>query len=561
MDQTELDKILHQGEGTRIEFKEAQNGVPTSLYDTVCSFLNHEGGIILLGIGDDATVLGLNEQNLKNLKQDIVTALNNPDVLSPIFPLPVEEVTHLSGTLLYVRVPLSSFVHKHNNIIYDRENDSDFRVTNEARIADLYARKRNIFTENQIFPHLQIADLNLSLFDKVRARLALVNANHPWLEASNERILRDARLLRRDFATGEEGLTLAAALIFGTDEVIGNILPAYRVDILERRANMDRWDDRLLLKTNLIDSYLQALAFIKSKWPEKFYQDNSGERKDLRELIFRELVGNIIIHREYNNALPTEVIIYEDRVEAINPNRPRFRGPLNLDTFEAEPKNPNIRAFFNVLTWADEIGSGVKNMNKFVVAYTGGTHPIFIEDESFRSIIPMVAYLVGQNYQLYLHLTDLTEDQLGHDRIERLKGLSLDSRLKDMQDWDELAIALRGSWQEKRGELEKLRLLINNHLTFTDLKKRGSWEEKRGELLQKRTRVLLAVLLLTTLPISIEELADILGYKKKESLREGYLNPLRSHRLIEYTIPQANSPNQRYRITQRGINFLMGSVI
>lgn len=561
MDQTELNKILDQGEGVRIEFKEAQNGVPASFYDTVCSFLNHEGGIIFLGIGDDSTVLGLNRQNLKNLKQDIVTALNNPDVLSPIFPLPVEEVEHPNGTILYIRVPLSSFVHKHHNIIYDRENDSDFRITNEARIADLYARKRNIFTENQIFPHLRITDLNPSLFDKVRTRLALVDANHPWLEASNERILRDARLLRRDYATGEEGLTLAAALIFGTDEVIGNILPAYRIDILERRDNMDRWDDRLLLKTNLIDSYLQALAFIKSKWPEKFYQDNSGERKDLRELIFRELVGNIIIHREYNNALPTEVIIYNDRVEAINPNRPRFRGPLNLDTFEAEPKNPNIRAFFNVLTWADEIGSGVKNMNKFVVAYTGGAHPIFIEDESFRSVIPMVTYLVGEHYQLYLHLADLTEEQLGQDRIERLKGLSLDANLKDKQDWDELAIALGRSWQEKRGELENLRLLINSNLKIDDLKKRGSWEEKRGELLQKRTRVLLAILLLTTLPVSIEELADTLGYKKKESLREGYLNPLRNHKLIEYTMAQVNSPNQKYRITPRGINFLMGSVI
>jgi len=53
MDQTELYKILAQGEGVRIEFKEAQNGVPASFYDTVCAFLNHEGGIILLGVKDD----------------------------------------------------------------------------------------------------------------------------------------------------------------------------------------------------------------------------------------------------------------------------------------------------------------------------------------------------------------------------------------------------------------------------------------------------------------------------------------------------------------------------
>ena len=561
MDQTELNKILNQGEGVRIEFKEAQNGIPASFYDTICSFLNREGGVIILGVQDNGTVLGLNGQNLKSLKQDIVTALNNPDVLSPIFPLPVEEVVHPTGTLLYIRIPLSSFVHKHRNVIYDRENDSDFRVTNEARIADLYARKRNTFTENQILPYLRITDLDRSLFDKVRARLSLVDANHPWLEASNERILRDARLLRRDYATGEEGLTLAAALIFGTDEVIGNILPAYRIDMLERRDNMDRWDDRLLMKTNLIDSYLQALSFIKSKWPEKFYQDNTGERKDLRELIFRELVGNIIIHREYNNALPTEVIIYDDRVEAINPNRLRFRGPLNLDTFEAEPKNPNIRAFFNVLTWADEIGSGVKNMNKFVVAYSGGTHPIFIEDESFRSVIPMVTYLVGENYQLYLHLSDLTEDQLGRDRIERLKGLSLDVRLKDKQNWDELALALVWSWEEKSVELEKLRLLINSDLKKIDLKKVWSSEEKSVELLKKRTKVIIAILLLTTVPTTIEDLADTLEYKSKPRFREDYIKPLRDSKLIEYTLERANDPNQQYQITQRGINFLMGSVI
>lgn len=43
MDQTELNKTLDQGEGIRIEFKEAQNGVPSSFYDTICSFLNREG--------------------------------------------------------------------------------------------------------------------------------------------------------------------------------------------------------------------------------------------------------------------------------------------------------------------------------------------------------------------------------------------------------------------------------------------------------------------------------------------------------------------------------------
>lgn len=563
MEVRELHRVLAQGEGLRIEFKKAQNGVPDTLYDTVSSFLNREGGVILLGVDNDGNVLGLNGQNLMQLKQNLVTALNNPDVINPPFALAVNEVVHGNDPLLYIRVPVSSFIHKHGNVIYDRENDSDFRITDEARIAEMYARKRNVFTENQIYPSLRIEDLDTSIFDKVKSRIVLVNANHPWLAAgySNERLLRDARFLRRDFTTGEEGLTLAAAMVFGTDEVIGNLLPAYRIDILVRRENKDRYDDRLLLKTNLIDSYLKALQFIKDQWPEKFWQDADGNRKDLRELIFRELVANIIIHREYNSAKPTEVVIHEDRVEATNPNRKRFTGPLDLETFEAEPKNPNLRAFFNILTWADEIGSGVRNMNKFVASYTGGAHPVFIEDEPFKSTVPMVLYKLGSNSELYLHLAQLSEKQLGADKTTLLQELPLDLRYKNVNDLDELALKLVRSWVGKSGELANVRFLPNRDLTVDKLKKVGSWPEKSGELLKKRARILLSSLMLALSPISLDELASILGYRSKERYRDDYVKPLKDNRLVEYTLEQANDPNQQYVITSRGKLFLGGSSI
>jgi len=561
MDERELHRILAQGEGFRIEFKEAQNGVPDTLYDTVSAFLNREGGVILLGVDDNGNVLGLNGQNLMQLKQNVVTALNNPDVINPPFALAVNEVVHGNDTLLYIRVPISSFIHKNGNVIYDRENDSDFRITDEARIAEMYARKRNVFSENQIFPNLRIQDLDATLFDKVKSRIALVNANHPWLATGyfNERILRDARFLRRDFTTGQEGLTLAAALVFGTDEVIGNLLPAYRIDILVRRENKDRWDDRLLLKTNLIDSYLQALQFIKNQWPEKFWQDADGNRKDLRELIFRELVANIIIHREYNSATPTEVVIYEDRVEATNPNRRRFTGPLDLETFEAEPKNPNIRAFFNILTWADEIGSGVRNMNRFIANYTGGAHPIFIEDEPFKSTVPMLLYRLGEKLDLYLYLAQLSEEQMGSDKIKVLKELALDLSLKNIDDLEELAILLVGSWAKKSGHFAGVRFMTNKELTAKELKNVGSWTEKSGELLKKRARVLLSTLMLTLTPVSLDDLASILGYRSKERYRDDYVKPLKDNRLIRYTLAQANDPKQQYVITNRGRLFLGGS--
>lgn len=555
----EIKQLIKKGEGTRIEFKEAKNGVPDTLYDTVSSFLNKEGGIILLGVTDDGLVLGLEAANIMQLKQNIVTALNNADVLSPPYALPVRDAEYDGKYILYIRVPVSSLVHKHAGTIYDRENDSDIRVNDDKQISDIYFRKRQNFTETQIFPELKMEHLSQDVFDKVRKLIAAINTTHSWLTASNDRILRDVNFIRRDFSTGEEGLTLAAALVFGKNETIGNILPAYKLDVMVRRENLDRWDDRLPpLRINLVDTYLSVLEFVKSKWPEKFFIEGE-QRKDLRELIFRELIANVIIHREYNTALASEIIIYNDRVEAKNPNKPRFTGPLDLDTFSAEPKNPNIRRFFSELNWADEIGSGVKNISKYLNYYAPGARPSFIEDDPFITTIPIIIERIGNRFNMLIGLARLTVEQIGVQKLNLLKGLPLNLELKEIVDIDMLAIDMVKIWEEKSMELDKIRFLINNNLQIQKLKKVESWEEKSGELLKKRGRIILSTLLLTLEPISLEELATSLGYKSKERYRDDYVKPLKDNHLISYTIPDnPNDPNQAYVITQRGKDFIGG---
>jgi ATP-dependent DNA helicase RecG len=557
----EIKQLIIRGEGTRIEFKEAQKGVPDSFYDTVASFLNKEGGIILLGLTDDGVVLGLENDSLMQLKQDIVTALNNPEVMNPPYALPVRDAKYGNFNLLYVKVPVSSLVHKHVGIIFDRENDSDFRVTDERQISEIYFRKRQSFTETQIFPELKMEHLSKDVFDKVRKLIAAVNTTHPWLTVSNERILRDVNFIRRDFNTGEEGLTLAAALVFGKDETIGNILPAYKIDVMVRRENLDRWDDRLPpLRTNLVDTYISVLDFVKTKWPEKFFIEGD-QRKDLRELIFRELVANVIIHREYNTALASEIIIYNNGVVAKNPNKPRFTGPLDLDTFSAEPKNPNIRRFFSELNWADEIGSGVKNISKYLNFYTPGARPSFIEDDPFVTTIPIVVERIGDRFNMLIGLAQLSVAQIGDQKLNLLKNLSLNLSLKEIVDIDLLAIEMVRLWEEKSRELDKLRFLINNNIQIEQLKKVGRWEEKSGELLKIRGRVILSTLILLLEPVSLEELVTTLGYKSKERFRDDYVKPLKENHLISYTIPDnPNDKNQAYVITQRGKDFIGGQM-
>ncbi len=557
----DLHKTLSNGEDIHTEFKEANLKVPTNFYDTVVSFLNREGGTIVLGADDKGSVTGIDSTSVEQMKKDIVTALNNKDVINPPVNFPLYQITENGKTVLCIKIPVSSQIHTHGGIIYDRENDSDIRIEDDARISDLYFRKRNYFTENEIFQHLRIEDLDDNLFDKARTIIRSVDTSHPWIAASNMTILRDSTLYRKDMRTGVEGLTLAAALIFGKDETIRNLLPAYKFDIMVRVQDTDRWDDKISLRTNLIDTYLQTMDFIKKSHalPEKFYLEGD-QRKDLRELIFREIVANVIVHREYTSAFSTEIVIYNNRIEISNPNKPLFRGIMALDTFSPFAKNPNIRRFFSEFRWTDEIGSGIKNVYKYLNLYVTGSKPLFIEDDKFKTIIPLVGSVLGKDKAtILLELIGLDKLKLTDENITSIEALELTPELTEISDLDEFFFKKGASWIEKGSKHKNLRFKNINNLPFDYFVKGASWTEKGSKLMDKRSITLLKILLLCSTPQKIENLLSVLEFNSRDRFRELYLTPLRNDGFIEYTIKEKpNAPDQQYATTEKGKRFLGG---
>lgn len=151
---------------------------------------------------------------------------------------------------------------------------------------------------------------------------------------------------------------------------------------------MDRYDDRDDIRTNLIESYGRIMAFVREHLPDKFYQEGE-QRISLRDRIFREVVGNLLIHREYANAFPAKLIIEKDSVLAENWNRPHDGGVIDPANFSPYPKIPVIAKFFKEIGRVDELGSGVRNTFKYCGIYTPGTKPEFIEEDIFKTIIPL----------------------------------------------------------------------------------------------------------------------------------------------------------------------------
>lgn len=433
MKNKQLIDLISRGEGINIEFKRCKNKINNDVFDSVCAFLNRNGGHLFLGVSDDKRIEGLDNDAVEKIKKDFVTSMNNPLKINPTFYLTAKEVEINNKIILYIFIPESSQVHRCNGKIYDRNEDGDFDITNNTNlVSNLYMRKQSSYTENQIYPYARISDLRNDIFTKVRKLASNQRANHPWESLDNEELLRSAGLYIKDLQSGKEGITLAGILLLGEDELILSAIPHYKTDAILRRENTDRYDDRDDIRTNLIDSYERLMKFIAKHLNDKFYLEKD-QRISLRDKIFREVISNILIHREFLNPYPAKLVIESDKVYTENSNKPHKNGIIDPKNFSPFPKNPTIAKFFKEIGWVDELGSGVRNIYKYNMIYSDAV-PVFIEEDIFKTIIPLTNQATNQasnqaSNQANKEIKDLLEFcKVPRSRIEMQKFMNLSNR-------------------------------------------------------------------------------------------------------------------------------------
>lgn len=244
-------------------------------------------------------------------------------------------------------------------------------------------------SEQQLFPQFDFSDLRSDLFSRARRLIWAFNRDHPWLKLTDEDLLKIAGFYQENRDTGKCCLTLAAILMFGSDEAIQSVAPVYRFDCLLRRNNVDRYDDRVMISTNLIEAYDQMMAFVEKHLNEPFYLEGDM-RVSLRSKIFREAVSNIISHREYIHGSPGRLIVYRDNVIFDNPCTPHYSGRITPQNLVPYARNPVICHFMIQLGRFEQLGSGVTNIYKYLPLYADGAIPVFEEiRDCFRLTLPL----------------------------------------------------------------------------------------------------------------------------------------------------------------------------
>ncbi|MBQ7558367.1 MAG: HTH domain-containing protein [Lachnospiraceae bacterium] len=130
---------------------------------------------------------------------------------------------------------------------------------------------------------------------------------------------------------------------------------------------------------------------------------------DARVRIAREVISNILIHRDYSNAFPAKLIIEKDQLRTENWSKSRFNGPLSITEFSPYPKNPLLASFFVNIGRADTLGSGMRNLYKYTKLYAHA-EPILTEGDVFRIVIPFSSNALASSNEANVKLIDANHE-------------------------------------------------------------------------------------------------------------------------------------------------------
>lgn len=386
-------EMIRGGENTCVEFKKSTNEITKDVYETVCSFSNRDGGHIFLGVKDNGTILGIEADAVDKIMKEFVTTVNNTSKFYPALYITPEKVILDGKTVIHIYVPVATQVCRCNGRIYDRNHDSDIDITyNSDAIYLAFARKQDTYYVNKV-TGFGMSDLNPDLIERARVLSKIRNNNHPWLEMSDEAILRSTGLILKDSEKQQEGVTIAGILLFGTDTTIMSVLPQHKTDAIFRVENVDRYDDRDVIITNLFDTFDRLMEFGRKHLSDPFVLEGIHSIS-ARDKILREIFSNSLAHRDYSSGYVAKFVIEETRMFTENANRSHGAGMLDVKNFEPFAKNPPISKVFREVSLADELGSGMRNTYKYTQMYSGGV-PEFIEGDVFRTIIPLNEVSIG----------------------------------------------------------------------------------------------------------------------------------------------------------------------
>lgn len=327
------------------------------IYRTIVGFCNQNGGKVVFGVKDDGIIVGLPqnivEELLEYLERDIYQACS-PSIVPRVFARRIEDKS-------VVIVEVSAGMNKPYYITAEGlEQGTYVRIgphtvkANAAMIEELRWQSRGLHYESM----LQYQAGRKELDDKKMRDFFNSRRSQKKLKFT-EAIVKAYHLI------GEEHkktcATNAGLLLFGKRPQ--HFLSEAMIICTHFRGTSGR---DVVATVNcegpLFEQFETAFAFLLNRLSRSFIIQKAKreEKLEIPEEAIREALLNAIVHRNYHQASPTRVSIYDDRVEILSPGT--FPGPLDETTLKAGLtflRNPLICRIFREAEYVEKMGTGL----------------------------------------------------------------------------------------------------------------------------------------------------------------------------------------------------------
>lgn len=387
---TELLEIIRNGENSGVEFKRdvLENH---ALAKELVAFSNLSGGMVLLGVGDDGSILGLTRTDLEEWVMTACRDKIRPTII-PFFEI-IREIEP-ERAVAVVRVTRGFDVHSlwHNN-----RNTYYIRVGTQSRepspeeLGRLFQQRGSFRAELRPVSGATLADLDRRRLRDYFGRIRQQNVPSDDDETAWQTLLVNTEIM------SEEGVTVGGILLFGTTPnrflphagIDAAAFPGTEKDYAARERTALRGPMTPLLDSNgaVVENGLveQALDFVRRNTSVTAVLEN-GRRIDKPAYppeVLREAIVNALIHRDYLlSSTDIELAVYSDRLEIISPGR--LPNGVTTERMRAgcrAARNQLLKDVMRDYRYLEHMGMGIPRKIISGMKAHNGTEPTLVEEQ------------------------------------------------------------------------------------------------------------------------------------------------------------------------------------
>ena len=368
----EILSLIKEGESQTVEFKLT---FQKEVIESVVAFANATGGIIYIGIDDNSMVVGITlnhesiQQYINNIKQNTI-----PSIIVDMQELDIDNKIVLK--VIVKEQPIKPIAYK--NRYYKRVKNSN-HIMSLDEISNEHLKTINASWDYHEDSRHDFSDISQDNIIKFIAKIE--KFQNKTFDDDPMMILRKYELIKND------KLTFGAYLLFTSNH---SVLTAFQIG---RFKSDTKIIDNIDINTDLLTQIDRAIEFIKKHLMVEYIitgEPQRTEKYDYPLEAIREIVINMIVHRDYRDSGNSIIKIFDDRIEFFNPGKlydDITIEKLKSNNYSSRVRNRAIARAFKEAGIIEQYGSGIKRIQDECKAH-GVVEPIFEEFvHGFRAIL------------------------------------------------------------------------------------------------------------------------------------------------------------------------------